>query len=461
MTGGPNGSHVDSTRSDHSQGDRQQVPVTESSAIVSVTNSPVVDWKAPLFFFILGCLFAIVPIINAKTGPKINKDYTLWHTWGRRVLAGESIYPDVGTGEPEFMYPPTAAVLFYAPASVFEPVIFVAIMAFISAASWGFCSWAAHRLICGAATRRTFVWSILPGLAVAPYVWDIQLLGQMNLFLLALTLGSFVASRYRHPMVAGGLFSAAASLKVFPLPAIAYYVVCRKWMTVIATLVGLWVFLWFLTGLVRGFERNTTELKRWATLMLGDQSGTKMSGRTTIGFSRRNQSLISVSHRLLRHVEAGDNPHKPLYVNVTNVSPHQAQLVGFGLCALLGAILLLACRFHFAPSPECEGLEIAMVCTLVPLCSPLAWTYFFCWLLPGWTALCCWYQNPRLSVRAQRILTGGIIVAGLLLASAVTEQIDPTLQACGVTAWGTVVMFLSLAFVRSQLPNSVDGLHHA
>ena len=411
------------------------------------------DWLTLIFFFGLGCVFSVVPIVNAMLYSQENKDYTFWHTVGQWVLAGEPLYSDMRNGEPEYMYPPTAAVLLYAPLSNLNPVLFVTALCLLNAVSWAAAVWAASILVMGKWCHRPLLKSLGPGMLVAPYVWDVQLLGQTNLFLLALTLGSFVAMRNRIPQLASWLFAAAVSLKAFPLTAIAYFVVRRQWMTVASTLLSIFALVWFFPGVVRGFERNTLELKQWASLMVLDQSGHSMAGRSSIGFTRRNQSLVACSHRLLRHIDAGDRPQQPLYVNLTDVTPGMAQLIGHSACLVLGLILLFACRFRFAPTPECEGLEVAMVCTLVPLCSPLAWTYFFCWLLPAWMAIAHWFDHPLLTKRVQSIVRVGVALAGLLLASAVSEQIDPTLQACGVTAFGAATLFLTLAYLRFQLPN--------
>ena len=401
-------------------------------------------------FFFMGCVFSVAPIINAVLYENDNKDYSHWYLIGQSVLSGQPLYEDVRNGEPEYMYPPTAAVLFYAPLSILGHTGFVGALCFLTALSWGFTVWAATVLVRGKWEASLRIDTILPGLAVAPYVWDIQLLGQTNLVLLALSLGAFLLVRQKHLVGSGSLFGMAVALKAFPLPAIAYFVVRRKWTSVAASILSIVLFVWFLPGVYRGFERNTRELNQWASLMILDKSGETMAGRSSIGFTRRNQSLVSVSHRLLRHVDAGDNPQKPLYVNLANISPRNAQLVGYGFCLLLGLVLLLACRFNFASSPECEGLEVAMVCTLVPLCSPLAWTYFFCWLLPAWTAITFWWGNRLLAPKAQRIVKFAAVAAGILLASAITEQFDPTLQACGMTAWGSVMLFLTLAFIRFQ-----------
>jgi hypothetical protein len=389
--------------------------------------------------------------VNAFRDVRENKDYVLWYQTCRDVLDGKPLYEQMASGEPEFMYPPAAAVLFYMPLTLFGPFVFVAALGLISAVAWAASVWLAATLV-GGGWKGHKLWHIMfPGFAVTPYVWDIQLLGQLNLLLLAMTLGAFYLIRQHKPIISSALFGAAVALKAFPLPAIAYFVVRRQWLAVAGSITSIFLLLWFFPGLIRGFERNTAELKQWTSLMIADQSGNKMAGRSSIGFSRRNQSLVSLSHRLLRHIETGGIPEKPCYVNFIDVPPQVAQVVGYGSCLVLGLILLLACRFRFGTSREAEGIEIAMVCTLVPLCSPLSWTYFFCWLLPGWSAVMFWSAESSLSPTIRRKIGIGSWTSLLLLASAISEQFDPTLQAYGVTALGTVTLFLTLAYIRYYL----------
>ena len=51
----------------------------------------------------------------------------------------------------------------------------------------------------------------------------------------------------------------------------------------------------------------------------------------------------------------------------------------------------------------------------------------------------------------------GAGIAFLLIVSAVSEQFDPTLQAFGVTAFGSVALFLTLAYVRFNAPMSAQA----
>ena len=115
---------------------------------------------------------------------------------------------------------------------------------------------------------------MLPGLAVATYVYDIQLLGQINLVLLALLLLSMVALRSRRTVAAGMLLALAAAMKVFPLPALAYFIVRREWKATAVAVLALGLYVWFLPGVFRGFEPHSShELNQWAGKMITDQSG--------------------------------------------------------------------------------------------------------------------------------------------------------------------------------------------
>lgn len=350
------------------------------------------DWFPLRLFFVLGCLFSIPPLVNSILFSSENKDYSHWYVIGRSVLAGESLYADAIHGEPGYMYPPTAAVLFYGPLSQLNHFGFVSVLCLITSVSWVFSVWTSTVLISGGWKGNSWHSTLLPGLAVAPYIWDIQFLGQTNILLLALTLGAFLTLRQNFPLSAGLLFGLAVALKAFPLPAVAYFIVKRSWFGVLASMISVFAFVWCFPGIVRGFERNTTELKQWASLMILDQSGESMAGRSSIGYTRRNQSLVSVSHRLLRRVNAGDH-QRPLYVNFTNVTPQTAQLVGHGACFILGFLLLLACRFRFALHDFVKGLKLRW---------SVRW-FRFAHLFPGPTSFagCC---------RAGQLWDSGVII---------------------------------------------------
>src|SRR5688572_25643196 len=80
---------------------------------------------------LVGLGFAVPPVLKAaKPNPFAgNKDYTLWYTVGLSVRGGEPLYRFVDAFEIQYMYPPTLAVLVFAPLSVVGYPGFVAALA--------------------------------------------------------------------------------------------------------------------------------------------------------------------------------------------------------------------------------------------------------------------------------------------------------------------------------------------
>jgi hypothetical protein len=400
--------------------------------------------RAWLVLFAAACAaFAAAPVANAARHPTANKDYSLWFEVGLRVRAGGPLYSCDPHAEFSYLYPPPLAACVLAPLTRLGPVGFVVVLAAANAAAWLAALVLSARLAAGRGSHPLVY--ALPAVATAPYVWDTFLLGQVNLVLLALVLGSLLALRHGRPWLAGLALGVAVALKAFPLPVVVYFAARRSWSAVGSTLLSGAAVLVLLPAPARGLERNLHELGQWARGMLADQSGCSVAQRSSIGFTRRNQSLESVAHRLLRPVEAGDRDGVSFRVNVADLDPLAARAVGAVGCLALGLVLLVATRCRFAPTPRAEGQEAGMVLALAVLCSPLAWTYFFCWLMPAWAA-----AAARLAGRPRAPAAAGFALAAALAASAASELYDPLVQAYGATAWAAVVLFLTLALVRRE-----------
>ncbi len=390
---------------------------------------------------ILGGGFCVTPIVNAVRKPQTNKDYKVWYAVGEAVRAGEPLYQLDGNGEVYYMYPPTAAVLVFAPLSALGPPGFVAVLAVATALSWFGCTYLAIRLATGRWREHPAWYYFACYAAVGPYVYDLLLLGQVNLILLLLTLLAARLLPQKRPWSAGVCLGVAIAIKAFPLPVLVYWAARRQWVAILSAVLTVAMAVVVLPGMVRGQERNAKEVHQWFGLMFGDPSGNTMAARSVIGFTRRNQSLSSLAHRLLRDVDAGDREGVYFRVNVANISAPAAQLVGLTAVGILGFVLLAVTRCRFAPTPQAEAQEWAMVCTLVVLASPLSWTYFFCWLMPAWAVVLH-------EARKRRWVRFATVAVGLLFLSAVTENYDPLLQAYGVTAWGAVGLYLIVALLR-------------
>lgn len=99
-----------------------------------------------------------------------------------------------------YMYPPTAAVLL-APASPFGLLPFIIILSVINAAALTASVLLSLYLATGALFRQHPLLYIVPMAICLPFIWDIYHLGQPNLMLMALMLGTLVCLRDGLPVL--------------------------------------------------------------------------------------------------------------------------------------------------------------------------------------------------------------------------------------------------------------------
>jgi Glycosyltransferase family 87 len=330
-----------------------------------------------IFFVITIAILTFLPINNYFRGD--TNDYAKWFRVGQAVLDGGDIYAPRGDGTFQFMYPPTAAVLFAIPSYLGELPLIIFLVILYSVA------WIASLLLSvflatGAAWRGHPLLYLIPGVCCFPYVVENYLLGQPNLLLLALMLAAFACLRSDREWSAGALVALASAIKAFPVLAIVYLVYRRHWQAAVSTLLFLILLLVLLPFPFRGFERNLEDLRTWTQGMLHYDTNA-ISQRQQRGHSWSNHSLVAVAHRLLRPVNAHRKRDQTLLVNIANIDFKYVTLVivlaGLGLC-----LFYVRC---VPPQNErtnsSDALEQAMLLLLILIFTPLAFTYFFVWLL--------------------------------------------------------------------------------
>ena len=296
----------------------------------------------------------------------------------------------------------------------------------------------------------------LPFVATVPFVYDTFLLGQVNVLLLFLIVGMLWLLRAKKPWLAGGALALAVAMKAFPLSALAYLIYRRHWQAALGTILWLVAILVIFPAPFRGFERNAHELELWYRGMLADQSGKSIGQRSEAGFTYKNQSMIAVVHRLTRPIAAGDIDGVNFNVNVLDLTPKQSQMAGYAAILALG-LVYLACmpnrRRQSLMSLRCEE---AMLVLMVVFCSPLAWTYFFCWTLPAWIAIVYFLSDRSRDLAMRRRGWCALGVAGAVMILALTQAFDHTAQALGVTLWGSVGLFLILGWMMRKTAEEND-----
>src|SRR5216117_1313646 len=265
-------------------------------------------------FVVTAIVFSALPLLRYLRGHTIF-DYALWYATGKHVLAGDEIY-FFRAGKYDFMYPPPCA-LFLAGASLLGQGGLILLLVAINSAAWFYSARLSAILAGGMAGARNVWLYVIPNLLVIVYIWSSYHLGQPNLVLLALMLGAVFALRANREIVTGSLIAVAAAIKAFPVIAIVYLLYRRYWLAAVSLVLTLVFLLLILPAPFRGFERAWRDIEKWSAGML-KYSETSVGQRPMRSYTWKNQSLVGVSNRLLRHVDAdaASAPHQPIYVNL-------------------------------------------------------------------------------------------------------------------------------------------------
>jgi hypothetical protein len=181
-------------------------------------------------------------------------------------------------------------------------------------------------------------------------------------------------------------------------------------------IVFLGIFLFVVPAPVRGFQHNVSELKTWFQGMVGSSSEQGFGQRAEQNWSWVNQSIIAVTHRLVRPVNYNqDNPARPpQYMNVLDLDFKQANwaVLAISLAIGLGFVAVMPARSRITPRSNAE--ELGILFCLMTVASPLARQYYFMWLFFPITVLMHRAAyDPRPGVRTGTWIALG--VAGLLL----------------------------------------------
>ena len=344
-----------------------------------------------------------------------------------------------------FLYPPFAALLI-APFCLFGRAVMIALLVAVSLASW----WAAAALsdrLAGWPQPKPWWLVALPSALALPFIVDTIHLGQPNLALLAIMLAGLALLQRDRQAAAGALFALAAAIKAFPVMALPYLLWRRRWRAAASMVACVVVFLLVAPAPLRGFYRNARELTAWFDGMVLSASEEGFGKRAEENWSWKNNSIVAVTHRLSRPVNAVQNnpAAKPLFVNVLNLSYRQANLVLLAICGLIGAGFCLVLPAERRRSPRSDAAEFALLLCLMTIASPLARSYYFVWLMFPMTTLA---QRAALegSARERRIAAGALAIAAALFAIGPLFWPRHWVEAVGSWLWATAVVAAALAW---------------
>ena len=389
-----------------------------------------------LLFVVTATVFSVLPVLRYLRGHTIF-DYELWYATGKHVLAGDEIY-FFRAGKYDFMYPPPCA-LFLAAASLLGQGGLILLLVIINSAAW-FCS-AKLSAILSIGNRSAINWWLyfVPSLLVIVYIWSSYHLGQSNLVLLALMLCGFVSLRTKREVMGGGFIAVAAAIKAFPILAIVYLVYRRYWTAVGSLIATLAFLLLILPAPFRGFERAWHDLEKWSAGML-KYSEVSVGQRPMRSYTWKNQSLIGVSNRLLRHVDAdaASAPHQPVYVNFADLSFRLVNAIIIGVALALGLVFVTLMPQRDMRTSDSDAIEFALLLLLMLMVTPLSFGYFYSWLLLPFAVV----TQQTLARKRVRVLWWTLPALALL---ALGLEFPRGAQLYGNTFFATLLLFIGLS----------------
>lgn len=377
------------------------------------------------------------------------KDYPTWYWAGQQVLHGKDLYEDF-----RYLYPPLPAVLLAVP-SYFGKIPLYLSLLFLNAAAWWMTALLSNAMAGSDKTPGPWL-AALPGFATLSFTVENFDLGQPNLGLLALMLFGFWLLQRERPWSAGSLFALATAIKAFPVAVLPYLLWRRRWAAAASMAVFLIFFLFLLPAPVRGFQHNVAEVETWFHGMVESSSAKGFGQRDEQNWSWVNQSLIAVTHRLIRPVNYSqvDPTKPPSYVNLIDVDFNTANwvLLAVAFSLGLGFVAVIPPRSKVTRLSNAE--ELGILFCLMTIASPLARHYYFIWLYFPVTVL---VQRAAFDPRPGVRTTNWLVLAGAGCLVALSIPIFPLyFQAMGNYLAATFTLMAGLAWNLRNPPNAIS-----
>ncbi len=449
-------------------------------------------------------VFSIPPLANLVLG-KPNKDYGLWYQVGEAVRQGLDVYPDPDSGRLfPFMYPPSAAALL-GYMSYLGPYATTLLLTLVHSAAWlGAIVFSVRLATGGKAAGRNPLLYVVPSLCIVALIQNSYMLGQPNLTLLTLLLGAFLCLQKGRDVWAGTLVATGAAIKAFPILALGYFVYRRKWKASAATVVALGVWLLVLPLAFRTPAQAVRDVNVWAGGMLFTYNKQGIAQRPFRSFSYKNQSIMALSHRLLRDVPADGEavlsrrtdplkmrndrksgpvglradgsidlaailtaPPQPALnleeafagvegelkkawrINVASLDFRSVTFVTLGAMIGLSAFTLFVMPPNRLRSQRTDALEFALVTLLITMFSPLSFNYAFVWMIyPITVALNEVLERPAPEGLRRRLQLGWL--ATILLIPALAIPFPLYAQAYGNLFVPALLLVLTLGWKLRQ-----------
>jgi hypothetical protein len=162
-------------------------------------------------------------------------------------------------------------------------------------------------------------------------------------------------------------------------------------------------------------------------------------------YTWKNQSLIGVSNRLLRRVDAGaaSAQGQPVYVNFADLKFSVVNAIVIVIALILGLWFIAVMPRLDMRTAESDAMEFALLLLLMLMITPLSFGYFFCWLMLPFVVI-----TQRVLAGTDRAILWWTLPALALLAIGLIFPRGAQLY--GNTFFATLLLFigLSIEFLR-------------
>lgn len=343
-------------------------------------------------------------------------DFAVNYRAGQRLAAGETLY-QTGDGHYMFKYFPSSALI-YLPLTALSLETAKGLWFGISIAALVWLFKLTRQLLPRQLVRRPW---LLPGLILAKYFLHELRLGQINILLTLIMLAGIRAlsrgAKGEHDSKAGAFAGLAVALKPYAAPLVPYFILKRRWMSLVASLAVL-LFALAVPSVFYGVRGNLDVLGQWAATL----------SQTTPALLTNNDNVSVIA----------------FFTKWAGSTAIALILTALALGAL--AVLTVAVIVRGRDEPQSPVLEGALVLTLIPLVSPLGWDYTFLMAILAVTLIVNYFRAFPTAARA--LLTVNFAVVALAVYDVMGRQAYAAFMQWSVTTVNFVIVVCALAYLR-------------
>jgi hypothetical protein len=341
-------------------------------------------------------------------------DFEVYRTAGRRVLAAEPLY-QAADGHYQFKYLPAFAIAMTPLAMVDEEAAKAIWFALSAGLLSAFLRWSVRGLPERRRPEPTLLW--LTALFMAKFYAHELTLGQTNILLGALVVGSLLAAQVDEPRVAGVLLGLAAFVKPYALILLPWLAFSAGSVAAMASGAVIAAGL-VLPAFVYGWTGNVQLLVAWFTT-ISESTGGNLLGADNVSF-------------------AG------MWAKWLGVGATSTALATLSTGGILGLVATVWVRRQTVDNPD--YLECALLMLLVPLLSPQGWDYV---LLLGTPAVVCLLDRWEDVSRQWKIATAlALGLMGLTIFDLMGRALYGRLMALSVVTLAALAAAVALTHLR-------------